>query len=98
MEKIMEKLSNIIKEEAEKQNKIILQENNKLKKDISELFWALTILADNLNLQDKFQQAKKDLEYCEFCDAMNGYFNFSEETRQSRKIFTAYTILIKAIS
>ena len=94
----MEKLSNIIKEEAEKQNKVILQENNKLKNDISELFWALTIQADNLNLQDKFQQAKKDLEYCELCDAMNGYFNSSEGTKQSRQIFTAYTILIKAIS
>jgi hypothetical protein len=98
MEKIMEKLSNIIKEEAEKQNKVTLQENNKLKNDISELFWALTVLADNLNLQDKFQQAKKDLEYCEYCDAMNGYFNSSEATKQSRQIFAAYTILIKAIS
>lgn len=98
MEKIVEKLSNIINEEAEKQNKIILQENNKLKNDISELFWALTILADNLNLQNNFQQAKKELEYCEYCDAMNGYFNFSEATEQSRQIYTAYKILIKAIS
>ena len=98
MEEIVEKLSNIIKEEAAKQNKIILQENNKLKGTISELSWALTILTDNLNLQNGFQQAKNELEYCEYCDAMNGCFNPSEKTKQSRRIYTAYSILIKAIS
>lgn len=98
MKEIVEKLSNIIKEEAAKQNKIILQENNKLKGDISELSWALTVLADNLNLQDGFQQVKKELEYYEYCDAMNGCFNPSEKTKQSRRIYRAYAILVKAIS
>jgi hypothetical protein len=98
MKEIVEKLSHIIKEEAEKQNGTILEENNKLKKDISELSWALTVLADNLNLQSKFQQAKEELEYYEYCDAMNGYFNSSEETKQSRRIYRAYAALIKVIS